>query len=165
MKKLALIVLASTLFTGCASVMNDTNHGVKIETRTADGKTVTGAECKLSNDYGTMTVKSGDTAQVRRSATDLQISCEHPENGKAEARAVSRANGGMWGNVILGGGIGALVDHNRGTAYTYPTWLQLVFGQSLIFDRKNEKVGQPVESTDKANMPGGTQPAAAAAAK
>jgi hypothetical protein len=50
----------------------------------------------------------------------------------------------MWGNIILGGGIGAIVDHNKGTAYTYPTWVQLVFGKSLVFDRQMEKEGQPV---------------------
>ena len=30
------------------------------------------------------------------------------------------------------------------TAYTYPTWLQLVFGQTLVFDRRDEKEGSPV---------------------
>jgi hypothetical protein len=26
----------------------------------------------------------------------------------------------MWGNIIIGGGIGAIVDHNNGSAYDYP---------------------------------------------
>ena len=51
----------------------------------------------------------------------------------------------MAGNIILGGGIGAIIDHNKGTAYTYPTWMQLVFGQTLVFDRSDEKDGQPVQ--------------------
>ncbi|WP_295959458.1 hypothetical protein [Rhodoferax sp.] len=37
-----------------------------------------------------------------------------------------------------------IVDHNRGTAYTYPTWIQLVFGKTLAFDRRDEKEGHPV---------------------
>lgn len=37
-----------------------------------------------------------------------------------------------------------IIGHNKGTAYTYPTWVQLVFGQSLVFDRSDEKEGQPV---------------------
>ena len=49
----------------------------------------------------------------------------------------------MFGNIILGGGIGAIIDHNKGTAYTYPTWVQLIFGKSLVFDRSAEKEGQP----------------------
>ncbi len=50
----------------------------------------------------------------------------------------------MFGNILLGGGIGMIVDHNRGTAYTYPTWIQLVFGKTLAFDRRDEKEGHPV---------------------
>jgi hypothetical protein len=41
-------------------------------------------------------------------------------------------------------GLGAIIDHNKGTAYTYPTWVQLVFGKTLVFDRSAEKDGQPV---------------------
>ncbi|MEY3286648.1 MAG: hypothetical protein RL500_1378, partial [Pseudomonadota bacterium] len=48
------------------------------------------------------------------------------------------------GNIIFGGGIGAIIDHTKGTAYTYPTWVQLVFGRSLVFDRSAEKEGMPV---------------------
>jgi hypothetical protein len=33
-------------------------------------------------------------------------------------RAISRANAGMAGNIIFGGGIGAIIDHNKGTAYS-----------------------------------------------
>lgn len=134
------VVLACS---GCASVMNDSTHPMKIETKTKTGEFVTGAECKLTNDYGTVTMKSGDTTQVRRSGKDLDIVCKDPNNPEARARAISRANGGMWGNVLLGGGIGAIVDHNKGTAYTYPTWVQLVFGRTLVFDRTAEKEGQP----------------------
>ena len=51
---------------------------------------------------------------------------------------------GLAGNIIFGGGIGAIIDHNKGTAYTYPTWVQLIFGRSLVFDRSAEKEGMPV---------------------
>ena len=50
----------------------------------------------------------------------------------------------LFRSIIFGGGIGAIIDHNKGTAYTYPTWLQLVFGQTLVFDRRDEKEGAPV---------------------
>ena len=140
-------LLALLACTGCASVMNDSTHPIKIETRTDAGETVAGAECKLTNDYGTSTMKSGDTGQVRRSSKDLDIVCTHPANPDASARAISRANSGMFGNILIGGGIGAIIDHNKGTAYTYPTWVQLVFGQALVFDRSTEKDGQPTAAT------------------
>lgn len=146
--------------TGCASVMNDSMHPVKVETKTQTGQLVTGADCKMTNDYGTFSVKSGDTTQVRRSSKDLDIVCRDPQNPDANARAISRANSGMWGNIIIGGGIGAIIDHNKGTAYTYPTWVQLVFGQTLIFDRTAEKEGQPTIGAQPADSTPATNSAA-----
>ena len=142
-KTSSLLIAIALVCTGCASVVNDSSHPVKVETKTPTGVNVTGADCKLTNDYGSFSMKSGDTAQIRRSSKDLDIVCKHPTNPDAQARAISRANAGMFGNIIIGGGIGAIIDHNKGTAYTYPTWIQLVFGKSLVFDRSVEKEGQP----------------------
>ncbi|MBB4721820.1 hypothetical protein [Xanthomonas euvesicatoria] len=52
---------------------------------------------------------------------------------------------GIWGNILIGGAIGAIVDHSKGTGYTYPSWIQLVFGQTLSFDRHREDRGQPLQ--------------------
>lgn len=139
------VVLACS---GCASVVNDTTQPMKIETKAQSGELIPGADCRLSNDYGTVSMKSGDTTQMRRSSKDLDIVCKDPKNPDANARAISRANGGMWGNIIIGGGIGAIIDHNKGTAYTYPTWVQLIFGKTLVFDRSAEKEGQPTLGTE-----------------
>lgn len=152
--------LAAVALTGCASIVNDSTHPMKVETKTSAGQLVAGAECKLSNDYGAITVKSGDTAQVRRSSKDLDIVCSHPQNPGASARAISRANAGMVGNIIFGGGIGAIIDHNKGTAYTYPTWVQLVYGQMLVFDRSTEKEGQPTLGMAPGGATLATQPVA-----
>lgn len=146
--KRACALSAALALTGCASVMNETTHPMRLETKTASGEVVAGSDCKLTNDYGTVSGKSGDTLQVRRSSKDLDITCVHPGNPNATARAISRANSGMWGNVIIGGGIGAIIDHNKGTAYTYPTWVQLVFGKAMVFDRSSEKEGTPTPGTE-----------------
>lgn len=143
MKNLFLASVVVVMCSGCASVLNDVTHPMKVETKTESGAVVTGADCKLTNDYGVFNVKSGDTAQVRRSSKDLAIECTSAANPEAKGQAVSRANGGMMGNILLGGGIGAIIDHNKGTAYTYPLWVQLVFGKTLAFDRKEDKEGQP----------------------
>ena len=84
-------------------------------------------------------LKPGDFDRIERG--------KDPKNPDAVGRAISRANAGLAGNIIFGGGIGAIIDHNKGTAYTYPTWVQLVFGQTLVFDRSTEKDGQPVTGT------------------
>lgn len=160
MSKLLPALAVALGCTGCASVMNDSTHPIRVETKTQSGELVTGADCSLTNDYGTISMKSGGVVQARRSSKDLDITCKHPTNPDATARAISRANSGMWGNIIIGGAIGAIIDHNKGTAYTYPTWMQLVFGKTLMFDRHIESSGQPVTGTEP-----GTAAAAAAATK
>ena len=150
--------------TGCASIVNDSTQPMKLETKTAAGVLVAGADCKISNDYGSTAVKSGETIQVRRSSKDMDIQCIHPDNPQATARAISRANAGLAGNILFGGGIGAIIDHSKGTAYTYPTWVQLVFGKTMVFDRSAEKDGQPVVGLEAPSPVIITPPTAAAPA-
>lgn len=137
------LMAAALACSGCASFVNDPVHPMKVETATPAGEFVTDADCRLTNDAGVQNVKSGETLLVRRSTRDLTIVCRHPAHPDATARAISRASAGMWGNVIFGGGIGAVIDHGKGTAYSYPTWVQLVFGQSLVFDANDQKEGRP----------------------
>jgi hypothetical protein len=139
-KHFALSFVALSLG-GCASVMNDVTHPVKIETVNLAGKEVTGVSCKLDNDMASQTVTAPSVANVRRSSKDLQVSCTKPGEPEGKAALVSRANGGLAGNIILGGGIGAIVDHNRGTAYTYPQWVRVVMGRFLTFDRRADVEG------------------------
>lgn len=142
--KTLLLLLAAWSLVGCASIVNDSTHPMKIEAKTVSGTAIVGADCSISSDYGSTSVKSGSTTPVRRSSKDMDITCVQQGQPDANGRAISRANAGMAGNIIFGGGIGAIIDHNKGTAYTYPTWVQLVFGQTLVFDRKDEKDGAPL---------------------
>jgi hypothetical protein len=143
MKTSALTLLAAAAAaTGCVSYVNDFSQPMKIETRAADGTIVTGADCQLQNDMASQNMKSGDTIGVRRSREPLQIRCNHPAHAQAVGRAVPRINTGMIGNVLFGSGTAGLIGRSGGTAYTYPAWVQLVFGQTLVFDRSDEKDGQ-----------------------
>ena len=144
------IVVSCLALTGCASVTHETTQPMKVETKTDAGLVVVGADCKLTNNYGTVSMKSGDTAQVQRSGTDMDLVCKHPENPDATARAISRANAGMLGNIIVGGVVGAIIDHNTGKGYTYPTWVQLVFGKTIVFDSATQKDGQPARGPEPA---------------
>src|SRR5688572_20566538 len=109
MKRLLLASILAAACSGCASIVNDSSHPIKVETRTETGQLLTGADCKLTNDYGMVSVESGETAQVRRSSKDLDITCRHAAKPDAVARAISRVNAGMFGNIIFGGGIGAII--------------------------------------------------------
>jgi hypothetical protein len=131
------------LLTGCASIVNDSTNPIRFETFAQNGEEVKEMNCKVENDYGAQTVKTPGTLQVHRSSKDLQIVCTKSGETDAKGVAVSRANGGMFGNIILGGGIGAIIDHNKGTAYTYPQWIRLVAGKLLGYDRKEDRDAAP----------------------
>ena len=144
MKSITIAALAAvSLLSGCASIVNDTTHPVRFETYAADGTEVKAMQCKYENDYGSQTVTTPGTAQVRRSSKDLQILCSKDGVADAKGTSISRANGGMAGNILLGGGIGAIIDHNKGTAYTYPEWVRLVTARQTSFDRRDDKEGAP----------------------
>ena len=144
MLKIASGILFLCLLSGCATVINESQQPIRVETATESGELVAGADCTLTNDSGAITVKSGKSVPVRRSGTDMDVVCRHQDNPEALARVISRANAGLYGNIIIGGGIGAIIDHSRGTAYTYPSWIRLVFGRRLVLDRATENEGQPV---------------------
>jgi hypothetical protein len=138
----ALLALA-VVATGCASIANDSNAPIRFETYTQAGAEVKDMDCKVENDYGPLTVKTPGTLSVHRSSKDLQILCTKPGEPDAKGAAISRANAGLAGNILFGGGIGAIIDHNKGTAYTYPQWVRLVVDKLMTFDRRDDKEGAP----------------------
>ncbi|MFT3962737.1 hypothetical protein [Propionivibrio sp.] len=142
--KITLGFLFLCLLSGCATVVNESLQPVRVETATESGELVAGADCTLTNDFGAVTVKSGKSVPVHRSGTDMAVVCRHQNNPEALARVISRANAGLYGNILIGGGIGAIIDHSQGTAYTYPGWIRLVFGRKLVLDRATEIEGQAV---------------------
>ncbi len=144
-----LIMAAS----GCATITKDANQQVQIDAYTQDQQRVMDARCVARNDRGQWETKSPGAVNVHRSGENLLIKCEKEGLEPGTATAVSRANGGMFGNILLGGGIGAIVDHNKGTAYTYPGWLKVIMGAETLFDRRDEtEEGKPspaAQVTDK----------------
>ncbi|MGV8959224.1 MAG: hypothetical protein ACOH1V_02395 [Stenotrophomonas sp.] len=142
--KSAVAVSAILLLSGCASVLNDTTHPIRFDAQTVSGEIINGANCSAKNNKRQTNFRSGETVDIRRSSKPLEIRCTQAGYADAQGRATSGTNAAMWGNIIVGGVIGAVVDHNRGTAYTYPTWVQLVFGEMRTYNRHDESNGKPV---------------------
>jgi hypothetical protein len=102
------------------------------------------AECVLDNDKGHWTAAAPNFVTVRRSAEDLTVICKKPGMVDGILKAVSRAAGSMYGNILFGGGIGALIDHNKGTGYNYPDQLPVKMGASVVVDRREQDAAQQV---------------------
>jgi hypothetical protein len=127
---LATMVALSVLATGCSTLTGDgTSQNLSVMTYTADNKDLVGAQCELKNDEGTWTAVTPTTVMVRRSNKDLMVKCTKSGFSDARSNVVSKTKGNMFGNIIFGGGVGAIIDHNNGSAYDYPPVLKLTMGQ------------------------------------
>jgi hypothetical protein len=148
-KIVAIAHVAALALSGCATITSSETQPLTLTAKTTDGKAVDKASCTLKNDKGAWEVVSPGTVAVRRSAEDLMVECKKDGVADGFLRAISRAAGGMWGNIIFGGGIGAIVDHSKGTGYNYPDDLPVKMGESVTVDRNQSQLpasGQPANA-------------------
>ena len=136
-KGISLCVIA-VLTTGCASITSEKTQSLAVTAHSEDGNLVEKAKCSLENDKGNWQVETPGSVTVRRSAEDIVVKCKKEGVQDGIARGVSRASGGMWGNIVFGGGVGAIIDHNNGTGYNYPNDLPVKMGKSVTFDQADE---------------------------
>lgn len=134
--KLQSALIGLVVFSGCSTITQDGGQSLSL-TATHNGKPIE-AECKLDNDKGQWTAKAPSNVQVRKSGEDLNVTCKKDGVPDGLLKAISRAAGSMYGNIIFGGGIGAIIDHNKGTGYDYPSRLPVKMGESTVVDKKNE---------------------------
>lgn len=127
-----IFVLGLTLFaTGCSTISGSgTTQPISVQTFSSDGGDLDGARCDMTNDEGTWFVVTPGSTVVRRSNKDLQVICKKTGIDIGTANIVSKTKGNMFGNIILGGGIGAIVDHNNGSAYEYPGLVKIFMGRT-----------------------------------
>jgi len=142
------IALSLVAFTGCSTISGSGSHqSISVQTFGSDGSSLDGAKCDMSNDEGTWFVVTPASTMIHKSNKDLQVICRKPGSDVGTASVVSRTKGNMYGNILLGGGIGAVVDHNNGAAYEYPGLIKIFMGRS------NQKID---ESSSQASFDANT---------
>lgn len=155
------------LATGCSSITGTTGQSVSLQTRDKAGAEVPGASCELSNNKGKWFVTTPGSVQVRRSNDDMIVQCNKQGFESGQGSVVSETKGSMFGNIIFGGGIGAVIDHNSGAAYEYPTLIQIVMGTFSKVEATKPAPGQsgniPANPSVSASPEAATAPMAAAA--
>jgi len=122
------ILVASGLTSGCSSITGTTNQSVSVQTREQSGGEVTGAACELTNKQGKWFVTTPGSVVIHRSNDDMLVLCNKTDYEPGRAAVVSETKGSMFGNILFGGGIGAIVDHSNGSAYEYPTLIEILMG-------------------------------------
>jgi|TARA_B100000131_G_C17767284_1_gene471727 hypothetical protein len=115
MKKIFALLTSFILLTSCASTMSGNSQNITVTSN------VQGATCTLSNDKGTWTLTTPGSAVITSSRVNLALTCakEGYLNGVASLPSKHK-DSATWGNVILGGGIGYIIDRKSGAAFIYP---------------------------------------------
>lgn len=139
---------------GCASITGTTNQNVSVQTRAQGGAEVKGANCELTNNKGKWFVTTPGSVGIHRSNDDMQVLCTKDGIDPGRGSVVSETKGTMFGNIVFGGGIGAVVDHNTGAAYEYPALIQIIMGAF-------SKVETPKTTDSNAPISPSPQPTAA----
>ena len=116
--KLPLIIFLSFFLSNCASIVSDATQVVSVETPNCKG-----AKCRMTNSEGVFYIQStpGSTA-IQKAYGDLTITCEKDDFSFTSIHK-SKANMATYGNILLGGIPGALIDGGSGKGYDYPTLL------------------------------------------
>ncbi|MFZ4535044.1 hypothetical protein [Propionivibrio sp.] len=138
----AITFAAAISSVGCSTITQSENQSLSL-TASYQGKPVD-SECRLKNDKGSWDSKAPANVSVRKSNEDLEVTCKKEGMPDGLLKAISRAAGSMFGNIIFGGGIGAIIDHSKGTGYDYPDQLPVKMGESVVVDKKpsNQQTGQ-----------------------
>ena len=115
MKKIFSLLASCVLLTSCASTMSGSSQNITVTSN------VQGATCKLTNDKGSWTITTPGSAVITSSRVNLALTCvkEGYINGVASLPSKHK-DSATWGNVILGGGIGYIIDRKSGAAFIYP---------------------------------------------
>lgn len=150
------VILGIVSLTGCSTISGSgSSQAISVQTFQADGSQLDGAKCDMTNDEGTWFVITPGSTNVHRSNKDLQVVCRKTGVDIGTASVVSRTKGNMWGNVILGGGVGAIVDHNNGSAYDYPGLISIYMGRSN--QKIDETSPQASYTPNTSTVPGASQ--------
>ena len=117
--KLYIALFLSLALVGCASVTGSKLQPVSVASM-CNGQQINDVMCTLTNDKGQWFIKTPGTVTINKSYEDLTVDCKK-DDITGSAKFQSKAEGGAWGNIIAGGGIGYLVDRNTGAGFSYQT--------------------------------------------
>lgn len=116
--KTIIAIATLSLLTGCASIAGERMQPITVKT-VHDNVEIAGVGCTLTNDAGSWFVTTPGSISVHKSTGDMAVDCKK-DAFAGNQTLVSKSNGAVWGNVLIGGGIGYIVDRNTGAGFDYP---------------------------------------------
>jgi hypothetical protein len=129
MKVSLALSLICAMLSGCASIIDGGDQQVTVVTA-SHAQPVTGpSSCVLRNTRGVWTVASPGTTKIRRADDALQVRCEAPGYAPRGTQVESGVNGMVFGNILIGGLVGYLIDRSSGAAFQYPEQIAVEMGE------------------------------------
>lgn len=125
-----LAILSTLCVVGCASVTGSSTQQIYVQVTGTGGEAVQNADCSLSNDKGSWTLRAPEAVSVHRSNVAMLIRCQSAGASAGSATVESMTRAAMFGNIILGGVLGAGIDHYSGSAYEYPGVANITLGRN-----------------------------------
>ena len=129
-----LVLLACVALAGCASVSGGNVQKMYVQAQAQDGAAVAGADCTLTNDKGTWRLTAPGDTSIVRSNKRMEVKCDKSPLPQGVVSVESATRGAMYGNIILGGVVGAVIDHNSGAGYEYPEMIKVIMGRMVAMD-------------------------------
>lgn len=139
------VALAAGLVSGCATVTQGVTQPLTVNTDPP------GASCTVNRDDKTMGVvnPTPGTLQLEKGWAALTIACQKEDHGDEVARHDSELQGWTFGNIIIGGLIGFVIDAASGAMRKYPSFVTVVLtprafasaeDRDRYFDTRRERV-------------------------
>ena len=114
MRKFVLLAALVGL-TSCSSIVNESHLPINLSFSDNSG-----GECALRNKRESYQTHIPASVLVRRSDDPLVYDCTTSDGRKANGSINSKVGQTMAGNIIFGGGIGAVIDANNDMHREYP---------------------------------------------
>jgi hypothetical protein len=130
---LSLLAFAWIL-SGCATLISDDEQRLEITTNCQSRKM--SMVCVARNDKGSWRFETPASFVVKKSMTDLLISCQGGLVGDSVQFSTSALGLPIFGNVFIGGGIGALIDAKTDNIWEYPSQINVEPAMCKFADMK-----------------------------
>ena len=122
-KSLLCVLFAASVMSSCASLTIADEQIVSITTDCKGRKMPTA--CVASNGTETVAFDTPAKVKVKRSPNDLRIACQGGLLGDAAYKSPASVGLPFYGNILIGGGIGALADMQTNKIYEYPSAINI----------------------------------------
>ena len=130
MKAFLAFTAISAMLSGCASIIDGGDQQVTVVTASRT-QPVQGSACTLSNTRGSWRVVSPGTTTIHRAQDALRVRCEAAGTARG-TQVESETNGLVFGNILIGGLVGYMLDRSTGAAWQYPDRIAVEMGDMGI---------------------------------